>query len=185
MKASQSLPENELIRQLRDPQLRERAFAMVMRRFQEPLYWHARKMVKTHDDADDMLQNTFIKAWKNIDRFRGDAKLKTWLYRIITNECLSFLNKQKKRQFSDLADLENNMGHSQAEGASPSGDEIQAKLNAAVDQLPQKQKLVFQMKYYDEMKYQEIADIVGGSVGSLKASFHHAVKKIENFLQDA
>ncbi|HHG83238.1 MAG TPA: RNA polymerase sigma factor, partial [Bacteroidetes bacterium] len=149
---------------------------------QEQLYWHARKMVKTHADADDILQNTFIKAWKNIEKFRGDAKLKTWLYRIATNESLTFLNKQKKQNFSDLADIENELSHSQSGGASLSGEEIKAKLDAAVERLPDKQRLVFVMKYFEEMKYQEIADVLGGSVGSLKASFHHAVKKIESFL---
>lgn len=176
------LAEQDLIRQLRAPAQRDGAFAEVIRLYQEPLYWHIRKMLKSHDDTDDILQNTFIKAWKNIEKFRGDAKLKTWLFRIATNECLTFLNKQKKQAFSDVADLENELNHSHQSGLDPDGDEIQRKLQAAIETLPDKQRLVFMMKYFDEMKYQEIADIVGGSIGSLKASFHHAVKKIEKFL---
>ncbi|MEM0999272.1 MAG: RNA polymerase sigma factor [Bacteroidota bacterium] len=183
MKASQTLPEQELVERLRDEKTRNRAFEQLMVLYQEQLYWHIRRMVKTHDDTDDVLQNTFIKAWKAIASFRGDAKLRTWLYRIATNESLTFLNKQKKASFSELADIENDMHHSHQGGGGPDGDEIQQKLEAAVATLPEKQKLVFRMKYYDDLKYQEIADILGGSVGSLKASFHHAVKKIEKFLQ--
>jgi RNA polymerase sigma factor (sigma-70 family) len=185
MRASQHVPEQDLIEQLRDEKTRDSAFGLVMQQFQQQLYWHIRKMVHAHDDADDLLQNTFIKAWKNVEQFRGDSKLLTWLYRIATNECLTFLNKRKKAAFGELADIENDVQHSHGGGVGPDGDEIQRRLQAAVESLPEKQRLVFQMKYYDDLRYQDIAEILGGTVGSLKASFHHAVKKIENHLQSA
>ena len=175
--------DENLVRNLKDPQRREKAFGEVVRLHQEPLYWHIRKMVKTHDDADDLLQTTFIKAWRNIENFRGDSRLKTWLFRIATNECLTFLNRQKKRSFSDVADLQDNLEHSHQSMDTLTGEDIQAKLRAAIDTLPEKQRLVFNMKYFEELKYQEIQEVVGGSIGSLKASFHHAVKKVEKFLK--
>lgn len=178
-----SVPEEKiLIQMLKAPESRERAFEKMMISYQKPLYWHIRRMVGEHDDADDLLQNTFIKAWKNLDKFRGDSKIKTWLFRIATNETLTFLNRRKKRNYGELADLEDNLAHSSSSSGYMEGEEIKAKLMAAVDTLPEKQKLVFQLKYFEEMKYDEIVEVVGGTVGSLKASFHHAVKKIELFL---
>ena len=181
--SSQVQSDEVLVRNLKNPQRREKAFAEVVQLHQEPLYWHIRKMVKAHSDTDDILQMTFIKAWKNIENFRGDSKLKTWLFRIATNECLTFLNRQKKRSFSDVADLSDNLEHSHKSMDTLSGDEIQAKLQAAIDTLPEKQRLVFNMKYFEDLKYQEIQDVLGGSIGSLKASFHHAVKKVEKYLR--
>lgn len=183
MNASQHISEQELIERLRSESTRNVAFEQVMQLYQERLYWHIRKMVQSHDDADDLLQNAFIKAWKNMGKFRGDSKLSTWLFRIATNECLTFLNKQKKTSFGELADIENDVQHSHAGGGGPDGEEIQRRLMAAVATLPEKQRIVFQMKYFDDLRYQDIAEILGGTVGSLKASFHHAVKKIENHLQ--
>lgn len=183
MNASEHQSEQELIGRLRDEKTRDKAFEQVMRLHQEQLYWHIRKMVRSHDDADDLLQNAFIKAWKNMEKFRGEAKLSTWLFRIATNECLTFLNKQKKASFSELADIENDFQHSHSGGGGPDGEEIQRRLMSAVGTLPDKQRIVFQMKYFDDLRYQDIAEILGGTVGSLKASFHHAVKKIENHLQ--
>ncbi len=181
--SSQVQDDIDLVRTLKDPQQRAKAFEEVIRRHQEPLYWHIRKMVKGHSDTDDLLQVTFIKAWKSIENFRGDSKLKTWLYRIATNECLTFLNREKKRSFSDVADLEDNLAHSHHSTDTLTGEDIQAKLRAAIATLPEKQRLVFNMKYFEELKYQEIQEILGGTVGSLKASFHHAVKKVESFLR--
>lgn len=175
--------EKALLGRLRSPRTAEKAFGELIRLHQEPLYWHIRKMVSSHDDADDLLQTTFIKAWKNIAKFRGDSKLKTWLFRIATNECLSFLNRQKRRAYTDVADIQDHLDHSTSSVDTLTGEDIQAKLRAAIDTLPDKQKLVFNMKYFEELKYQEIQEIVGGSIGSLKASFHHAVKKVEHFLK--
>lgn len=185
MAASSSTVQNDenLVRDLKNPHQREKAFGEVIRLHQEPLYWHIRKMVKAHSDTDDLLQVTFIKAWKNVENFRGDSKLKTWLFRIATNECLTFLNRQKKRSFSDVADLQDNLEHSHSSMDTLTGDDIQAKLQAALERLPEKQRLVFNMKYFEELKYHEIQEILGGSIGSLKASFHHAVKKVESFLR--
>lgn len=179
---TQTIEEQALLQQLRSPRTKERAFEMLIRLHQEPLYCHVRKLVKDHDDADDILQTTFIKAWKYIDNFRGESKLKTWLFRIATNESLSFLNRQKRRSYTELNDIQDDLAHSSSGGAEVSGEEIQAKLAAALETLPQKQLLVFNMKYFEELKYTEIQEVLGGSIGSLKASFHHAVKKIEHFL---
>lgn len=178
----QTIDDKTLLLQLRSPRTKDRAFETVVRLHQEPLYWHIRKMVKDHDEADDVLQTTFIKAWKNIDKFRGESKLKTWLFRIATNECLTFLNRQKRRSYTELSDIQDDLSHSTQSMDTLTGEDIQAKLRAAIDTLPQKQKLVFNMKYFEELKYHEIQAVLGGSVGSLKASFHHAVKKIEKFL---
>lgn len=176
------MEEKLLVRNLKDPETRERAFAEAVQLYQQPLYWHIRKMVHVHDDADDLLQATFIKAWRNISGFREEAKLKTWLFRIATNETLTFLNRQKKRQHTELSNIEDHVSHSTSSGGYMEGDEIQARLLQAVEQLPEKQRLVFNMKYFEELKYEEMAEILGGSVGSLKASYHHAVKKIEKYI---
>lgn len=174
--------EQTLVNRLKSKDQRNYAFDMLVKTYQQPLYYHVRKIVLSHDDADDVIQNTFIKAWKAIEGFRGDAKLKTWLYRIATNEALTHVKKQKRRAYSDLEDIQNELTHSGSGQPGPDGEEIQRKLAAAMNTLPEKQKLVFTLKYFDEMKYDEIVEVLGGSVGSLKASFHHAVKKIEKYL---
>ena len=162
---------------------KERGLTALMELYKRPLYYHIRQMVTDHDDSDDILQNTFIKAWRFIDGFRAEASLKTWVFRIATNECLTLLEKRKKRSMTDLRDIENNLGHSEQVASTMGPKDIQQKLEAAIATLPDKQKQVFLMKYYEEMKYSEIVAVLGGTEGSLKASFHHAVKKIENFLQ--
>lgn len=154
----------------------------MMQLFQKGLYWHIRKMVGNHDDADDILQNTFVKVWRYFDSFRAESSLKTWVFRIGTNEALNFIQKQKRNQNADIKDIENSSNHSTQNAIDLRGDEIQAKLDAAIESLPPKQRQVFLLKYYEEMKYSEMAATLGGSEGSLKASFHHAVKKIEEFL---
>ena len=137
-----------------------------------------------HDDADDLVQEVFIKVWKYLDNFRGDSQLYTWIYRIATNECLSFLAKKKKRFFLPIVDVEKELSNYIDSGTNLSGDEIHLKLQKALLKLPDKQRLVFNMKYYDDMKYEDIAEITETSVGALKASYHHAVKKIEDILNN-
>lgn len=182
MQAAQHPPEQQWLQQLQNPATQEAAFRVLVATFQEPLYWHVRRMVGGHDDADDVLQNTFVKAWRNIGGFRGESRLKTWLYRIATNECLTFIEQAKRRSFSDVEDLGNDARLSHSGATLPEGEEIQRRLDVAVEDLPPKQRQVFVMKYFDEMTYEEIVDVLGGTVGSLKASFHHAVKKIEQSL---
>lgn len=138
-------------------------------------------MVIDHDDTDDLLQDVFVKAWKNIDKFRAESQLYTWLYRIATNECITFLNKKRRRFFIPIGDVEHELSNILDNSPHIDGEEIQIRLQKVLLQLPDKQRLVFNMKYFDEMKYEEIAKITGTSIGSLKASYHHAVKKIESF----
>ena len=155
-----------------------------MQEYKERLYWHVRKIVLSHDDADDVLQNTFIKIYKNIDNFKGDSKLFSWAYRIATNEAITFINKRAKEQNVDISDMQQQMVSNLSSDNWFSGDEIQLILQKAIATLPQKQQLVFNMKYFDNLKYDEIAEILETSVGGLKASYHHAVKKIENYIKN-
>lgn len=159
------------------------AFSKLMQKYQERVYWHIRRMVLRHEDADDVIQNTFVKAWKGLSNFREDANLYTWLYRIATNETITFINKNKKRMASSIDEVSHIL-KAQKDDNYFSGDEIETKLHQALSTLPEKQKLVFNMKYFDDMKYDEIAKVLGGSVGSLKASYFHAVKKIEAFIKN-
>jgi RNA polymerase sigma-70 factor (ECF subfamily) len=174
--------EDELVERLRDPSTLRDAFARIVSLYGEKLYWQIRKMVLNHDDANDLLQNTFLKAWMNIEYFRGEAKLSTWLYKIAINECITFLNRQRATNNvsvddTDLFLLERLKGDEYFDG-----DHAQMKLQEAILLLPEKQRLVFNLKYYGEMKYEEMSETLGTSVGALKASYHHAVKKIEEFL---
>lgn len=178
----QRYTEEEIVRQLRDPELQRDAFAQVVTIYGEKLYWQIRKMVLSHDDANDLLQNTFLKAWTNIGYFRGEAKLSTWLYKIAINECITFLARQRAQNNismdeTDVFMLERLKGDDYFDG-----DAAQLKLQEAILRLPEKQRLVFNLKYFDEMKYEEMSEILGTSVGALKASYHHAVKKVEDFL---
>lgn len=181
--------EQDLITRLHDPALRRKAFEQVVATYGKRLYWQIRKVVTWHDDADDVLQNTFLKAWNNIDRFRGDAKLSTWLFKIAYNESITFLERQR-----DTVSLDNNPIDPDDDDSAATftdllisddyfdGDRAQALLQTAVSRLPAKQRAVFVMKYYDDMKYEEMSRVTDTSVGALKASYHHAVKKIEDFL---
>ncbi len=174
--------ENNLIKRLNDPETQQVAFSELVKEFSESLYWQIRKIVIGHDDANDVLQNTFIKVWTSIENFRGDSKLSTWLYRIAINESITFLNKQRAQNNVSLDDADTYL-ISRLEGDEYfDGDEAQLKLQKAVLRLPEKQRIVFNMKYFDEMKYEDISEILETSVGALKASYHHAVKKIEEFL---
>ncbi|MFC5408892.1 RNA polymerase sigma factor [Larkinella bovis] len=183
------MTDEELLQKYRDPQSRNYAFNLLIRQYQQKIYWHIRKMVIDHDDADDLTQETFIKVWNSLENFRGDSQLYTWIYRIATNECLNFLNKKRRRFFLPIGDVEGELleklesnSDFVTSGADPSGDEIQLTLQKALLKLPEKQRLVFNMKYFDDMKYEEISEITGTSVGALKASYHLAVKKIEEYL---
>lgn len=171
--------DKELISDLKNEAKREKAFQLLVKKYQQRLYWHIRKIVVSHDDADDLMQNVFIKVWKNIDNFREDSSLFTWLFRIATNESLSFLQHQKRRNTTSFDGVSEYLAETFETDAHFEGDDLQRRLQLAVLQLPEKQRLVFNMKYYDEMKYEEMAEILQTSVGALKASYHHAVKKIE------
>lgn len=155
---------------------------MLVRTYQQRVYWHIRKMVIDHDDADDITQEVFIKIHRYIDTFREDSQLFTWIYRIATNECLTFLNKKKKRFFIPINDVAAELGSKLDSGTLLSADDIQLKLQKALLKLPDKQRLVFNLKYFEDLSYEEMSKITDTSVGALKASYHHAVKKIEDFL---
>jgi len=176
--------EEELLLQLSCPQSRSKAFSVVVRTYQERLYWHIRKMVLLHDDANDVLQNTFMKAWNGLDGFRGDSQLSTWLYRIATNETLTFLSNKRMRSQNTIDDVEEVLIQNLQADAYFNGNDIQLKLQKAILTLPDKQKLVFNMKYFDDVTYEQMEAILGTSVGALKASYHHAVKKIEKFFSE-
>ena len=179
-----SYNEREVLALLQDESTQRQGFEMIVAQYSEPLYWQIRRMVLSHDDANDLLQNTFFKAWANIDYFRAEAKLSTWLYRIALNECLTFLNKQRAATNVSLDDPEADVLQRLEGDAYFSGDRAQMLLQKALLTLPEKQRMVFNLKYYQEMKYEDMSDIFGTSVGALKASYHHAVKKIEKFLED-
>lgn len=176
--------EREVLALLQDEKTQRRGFEMIVAQYSEQLYWQIRRMVYSHEDANDLLQNTFIKAWTNIDYFRGDAKLSTWLYRIALNECLTFLNKQRTQATVSLDDPEADVLQKLESDPYFSGDKIQTTLQKALLTLPEKQRMVFNLKYYQDMKYEEMSEIFGTSVGALKASYYHAVKKIEKFFDD-
>lgn len=177
--------EQEIIDQLQDKDTQQKAFSKIVAQYSEQLYWQIRRMVLSHEDANDILQNTFIKAWTNIDYFRAEAKLSTWLYRIAMNECLTFLNKQRSTTLIPIDDPDATMVEKLEGDSYFSGDDTQLLLQKALLTLPEKQRIVFNLKYFQEMKYEEISEIVGTSVGALKASYHHAIKKIENFLKNS
>ncbi len=174
--------DREIIEGIQNPDKADKAFGMLLEKYQERLYWHIRKIVIGHDDTDDVLQNTMVKVWRSIGDFRAESGLYTWIYRIATNEALTFLKQKKKRTFAPWVDVEQKISESLESDEWFNGDEIQLKLQQAILKLPEKQRIVFNMKYFDEMKYVQMSGILGTSVGALKASYHHAVKKIEAML---
>ena len=176
--------EEEIIVLLKDPQTQKKAFSEVVSQYSEKIYWQIRKMVFDHEDANDLVQNTFIKAWNNVSNFRGDSKLSTWLYRIAINESITFLNAQRQRNNISIDDEDVFLANKLESDEYFDGDEILLKLQKAIALLPEKQRLVFNMRYYDELSYEEISEILGTSIGALKASYHHAAKKIESFLTE-
>ena len=175
--------EITLLEQLKNVQTKEVAFRELISQYKERLYWHIRKIVISHDDADDVLQNTFIKVFRSIDTFKQDSKLYSWMYRIATNEAITFINKRAKHRNIDITELYSELSADLKSDVYFSGSEIQIILQKAIATLPQKQQLVFNMKYFDNIKYEELSEILDTSVGALKASYFHAVKKIETFVK--
>jgi RNA polymerase sigma factor (sigma-70 family) len=176
-------PEDlELLQDFKVPATKERAFTAIIKKYQERLYWHIRRMVVDHEDANDVLQNMFIKVWKGLENFREDSQLYTWLYRIATNESLTFLTQQKKRSSVSLSDDENGLSNKLRSDSHFDANKLEWKLQLGIQQLPEKQRLVFNLRYYDEMPYEEMSRVLETSEGALKASYHHAAKKIEEFI---
>jgi RNA polymerase sigma-70 factor (ECF subfamily) len=174
--------ELDLISRLRDSATKEIAFRELLSLYKERLYWHIRKIVISHDDTDDVLQNTFIKVFRSIDKFKGDSKLYSWMYRIATNESINHINKNAKRLKISNEEVQNNAINNLKADVYFEGSDIQIKLQKAIATLPSKQQLVFNMRYFDDMKYKDIADVLETSEGALKASYHIAAKKIKTFL---
>jgi RNA polymerase sigma-70 factor (ECF subfamily) len=172
----------ELLIQFRDPATKERAYTTIIKKYQERLYWHARRMVVDHDDANDILQNVFIRVWKALENFKEESQLYTWLYRIATNESLTFLENQKKRTAVSLSDVESGLSNKIKADQHFDASKVEWKLQLAIQQLPEKQKVVFTLRYYDEMPYEEMSRVLETSEGALKASYHHAVKKVEDYM---
>lgn len=179
-----NISDQEILDRFRSGTNKDLAFRYLVEKYQERLYWHIRKIVLNHDDTDDVLQNTFLKVWKNVDHFREESSLFTWLYRIATNESLTFLNRKKKHSITPLDDVSEYLKQNLEADEYFDGDGLQLKLQKAILTLPEKQRLVFNMRYFDEMPYQEMSEILDTSIGALKASFHHASKKVEDFLNN-
>lgn len=182
--AKQVKREQQMVAMLQSGQNVEEAFRWLVGEYQERLYWHIRRIVIEHEDANDVVQNTFVRVFRSIKNYKGDAKLYTWLYRIATNESITFLNSKKRKATTSLHAPENNLEQRLTTDAYFDGDDIQIKLQLALEKLPEKQRLVFNMRYFDNMPYQDISNVLGTSVGGLKASYHHAVKKIENYFKN-
>ena len=174
--------DKELLLQFRNEATREVAFTRIIKKYQEKLYWHIRRMVVEHEDANDVLQNMFIKVWKSLENFREDSQLYTWLYRIATNESLTFLQQQKKRSSLSLSDDESTLSNRIKADEHFDANKLEWKLQLAIQKLPEKQRAVFNLRYYDEMPYEEMSRVLETSEGALKASYHHAVKKIEDYI---
>ena len=179
-----SWTDKDIIEKILNPNTKNYGFNILMEMYKEKVYWIIRRMVIDHDESNDISQEVFVKVWKNISKFKGDSKLYTWIFRIATNEALTYLRKKKRRFFIPIIDVENELASSLESDAYYSGDEIQMRLQKAILSLPEKQRLVFNMKYFEEMKYKDMSEVLDISVGGLKAQYHHAVKKIENFLKE-
>lgn len=177
-----SISDNELLNQYRDPATREKAYTSIIKKYQEKLYWHIRRMVVDHDDANDVLQNVLIRVWKGLENFREDSQLYTWLYRIATNESLTFLEQQKKKASVSYDDVEGGLSNKIKADQHFDANKLEWKLQLAIQQLPEKQRVVFSLRYYEEMPYEEMSRVLETSEGALKASYHHAVKKIEDYI---
>ncbi len=178
------ISDQELVEELKSEKRKEAAFNNLVLKYQERLYWHIRKIVMDHDDTDDVLQNTFLKVWKNIGSFREESSLFTWLYRIATNESITFINQKKRHSIAPMNETGDYMKQNLEADEYFDGDEIQKKLQMAILTLPEKQRIVFNMRYFDEIPYQEMSEILETSIGALKASYHHAAKKVESFLSN-
>lgn len=174
--------DSEILLKFSVQKTQNEAFNLLLNKYQQKIYWHIRRLVIDHDDADDLVQETFIKVWKNLANFRSESQLYTWIYRIATNESITFLNKKKLKNNISLDDINTELTDSLTSSSYFDGDKAQRKLQEAILTLPDKQRIIFNMKYFDDMKYDEISEVLGTSVGALKASFHIAVKKIESIL---
>ena len=180
---AQQQDDKELLQQFKDPATKEKAFTAIIKKYQEKLYWHIRRMVVDHEDANDVLQNMFIKVWKSLDNFREDSQLYTWLYRIAINESLTFIEQAKKRSTVSISgDEENYLANKLQADKNFDGKKSEWKLQLAIQQLPEKQRAVFNLRYFNEMPYEEMSKVLETSEGALKASYHHAVKKIEDYI---
>ncbi len=179
---SPTISDAELLVQFRNPITKEKAFTAIIKKYQEKLYWHVRRMVIEHEDANDVLQNMFIRVWNGLENFREDSQLYTWLYRIATNESLTYLEQQKKRSSVSLSDVESGLSNKIMADKNFDANRLEWKLQLGIQQLPEKQRIVFSLRYYDEMPYEEMSRVLGTSEGALKASYHHAVKKIEDYI---
>lgn len=178
------MDDHQIIEGFKNPTTKNKAFSVLLDKYQQRIYWHVRKIIIDHDDTDDVVQDVFIKVFKNLDGFREASQLYTWIYRIATNEALTFLKKRQRKQAWSIDDVGQDLENKLTSGSYIDGDEIQIKLQKAILTLPEKQKLVFNMKYFDDLKYEEISEIIGTSVGGLKANYHLAVKKIEEYLSE-
>jgi RNA polymerase sigma factor (sigma-70 family) len=179
-----TMSDTELLVQFRNPVTKERAYTAVIKKYQEKLYWHVRRMVIEHEDANDVLQNVFIRVWNALENFREDSQLYTWLYRIATNECLTYIEQQKKRSAVSLSEVETGLSNKIKADSHFDANKLEWKLQLAIQQLPEKQRIVFNLRYYDEMPYEEMSRVLETSEGALKASYHHAVKKIEDYIKN-
>ncbi|HXO76862.1 MAG TPA: sigma-70 family RNA polymerase sigma factor [Puia sp.] len=177
-----TIQDTELLLQFRHPETKEKAFTAIIKKYQEKLYWHIRRMVVEHEDANDVLQNVFIRVWNGLENFREDSQLYTWLYRIATNECLSYLEQQKRKSALPLDESESGLSNKIVADKFFDPNKLEWKLQLAIQQLPEKQRVVFTLRYYDEMPYEEMSRVLETSEGALKASYHHAVKKIEDYI---
>ncbi len=176
------MDDKELLYEFSQPLLKEKAFTAIIKKYQEKLYWHIRRMLVDHEDTNDVLQNMFIKVWKGLENFREDSQLFTWLYRIATNESLTFLEQQKKKAVVSINGVESGLSNKIKADEGFDANKLEWKLQLAIQNLPEKQRLVFNLRYYDEMPYEEMSRILDTSEGALKASYHHAAKKIEDFI---
>jgi len=177
--------DKELLYQFKQQHTKERAYTAIIKKYQEKLYWHIRRMIVDHDDTNDVLQNTFIKVWNGLENFREDSQLYTWLYRIATNESLTFMEQQKKRTTVSFNDIESGLSNKIKADSNFDANKLEWKLQLSIQQLPEKQRLVFNLRYYDEMPYEEMSRVLDTSEGALKASYHHAAKKVEEFIKNS
>ena len=176
------MQDAELLSEFRNPSTKEKGFTAIIKKYQEKLYWHIRRMVIEHEDANDVLQNVFIRVWNGLENFREDSQLYTWLYRIGTNECLTFMEQKKRKSAVSLSDVESGLSNTIKADKHFDPNKLEWKLQLAMQQLPEKQRIVFNLRYYDEMPYEQMSKVLETSEGALKASYHHAVKKIEDFI---
>ena len=181
---AEQISDTELLALFREAATKEKAFSILVKKYQERLYWHIRRMVVDHEDSNDVMQNVFIRVWNALANFREDAQLYTWLYRIATNECLTFIEQRKKKGTISINELESGLSNKIRADQGFDASKLEWKLQLAIQQLPEKQRVVFTLRYYDEMPYEEMSKVLETSAGALKASYHHAAKKIEDFIQN-